>query len=172
MIPGQCPASRRGKAHECIRKQLCRQGHGVLMSKSNICQRCVPVGKAANQTWICINEIVVSRSREVVLPPLFSGCKTTAEYSSAVWLRNKSSGCTEAGPEADLCYNARAHDISGKAEKAGLVQTEEEKAKEGILLLSSTISRSKDDVRALKGTQQNGKRHQIQVAAKEIPITH
>lgn len=84
MIPGRCPASRRGKAHECIRKQLCRQGHRVLMNKSNICQQCASVGKAANQMWVCINEIGVSRSRGVALPPQFSGCKTTAEYSSAV----------------------------------------------------------------------------------------
>lgn len=83
MIPGQCPASGTEKAHECIRKYF-RQGHGVLMNKSNICQQCAPVGKAANQTWVCINEIVVSRSRGVALPPLFSGCKTTAEYSSVV----------------------------------------------------------------------------------------
>lgn len=84
MIPGCCPASRTEKAHGCTRKQLCRQGHGVLMNKSNNCQQCAPVGKAASQMWVCTKEIVVSRSRGVALPPLLRGCRTTAEYSSAV----------------------------------------------------------------------------------------
>lgn len=105
------------------------------MNKSNNCQQCAPVGKAASQTWVCIKEIAVSRSRGVVLPPLLRGCKTTAECSSAAHgSETNPLGCTEAGPEAGLCYNkhARAHDILEKEEKDGLAQIEEEKAKEGI----------------------------------------
>jgi len=40
----------------------------------------------------------------------------------------------------------------GKADKAGFVQIEEEKAKEGMLLLSSPIFCSKDDVRVFSDT--------------------
>lgn len=38
----------------------------------------------SSQIWVCINEIAGSRSREVVLPPLFYGCKTSAESSRTV----------------------------------------------------------------------------------------
>lgn len=81
--PRTMSASRRGKAHECTRKQLCRKGHRVLMNKWNICQQCAPAGKATNQMWVCINEIVVSRSRSGSSPSA-QWLKTTAEYSSAV----------------------------------------------------------------------------------------
>lgn len=69
----------------------------------------------------------------MVLPPLLSGCKTTAEYSSAV--HGSETNPLDVQKQAQRQgYNkhARAHDISGKEEKDGLVQTEEEKAKEGI----------------------------------------
>lgn len=104
------------------------------MYKSNNCQQGAPVGKAANQTWICIKEIVVSRPRGVALPPLFTGCKTTAEYNSAV----HGSGTNplhvqkQAQRQSSAKINMPEHRISGKEEKDGLVQIEEEKAEKGI----------------------------------------
>ena len=107
-----------------LESSFVEKGLGVLLNKSNVSQKHAPVAKAANQIWVYVNKIVPSRSREVVLPLYAVPARPQLSTAYSLWLWNKYSGCTEASPEEDHCYNkhAGAHDISGKAQKAGFVQ--------------------------------------------------
>lgn len=107
-----------------LESSFVEKGLGVLINKSNISQQGAPVAEAANQIQAYINKIVASRSREVVLPFYSAPARPHLSTTYSLWLWNKYFGCTEARPQEDHCYNkhAGAHDISGKAEKAGFVQ--------------------------------------------------